>query len=162
VLLGARLETREVKDAASSLAQAISETTERIALEELTDGLAALLAREELPVTRGRLTSAAVTTAVAPSSPTATLAAPAPLLALPSPPPLPAQVLVELLGDPFSVGVARRLVLDQLQRHYHRPFADQWDFVRFATERKLPLDLASPARRPDPTAASAPPVAGPR
>jgi hypothetical protein len=64
------------------------------------------------------------------------------------PPPLRAQTLVELLKHPLCVGEARRLVLDQLQRHYNRPFADQWDFVRFATEQKLGLDLTTPPQRP--------------
>jgi hypothetical protein len=27
-------------------------------------------------------------------------------------------------------------------------FADQWDFVRFATKEKLPLDLTTPPQRP--------------
>jgi hypothetical protein len=66
----------------------------------------------------------------------------------PVPPPLPAQTLVNLLKHPLCVGPARRLVLDQLQRHYGRPFADQWDFVRFVRERPdLNLDLTSPPRR---------------
>jgi hypothetical protein len=38
-------------------------------------------------------------------------------------------------------------VLDQLQRHYQRPFADQWDFVRFAKEQHLRLDLTTPPKR---------------
>jgi hypothetical protein len=63
--------------------------------------------------------------------------------------PLPAQTLVELLKQPFCVGEARRLVLEQLARHYQRPFADQWDFVRFAQEKKLPLDLLTPPQRPE-------------
>ena len=41
------------------------------------------------------------------------------------------QTLVDLLKHPCCVGEARRLVLDQLARHYHRPFADQWDFVDY-------------------------------
>jgi hypothetical protein len=66
----------------------------------------------------------------------------------PLPPPLPPQSLVDLRKHPFCIGHARRVVLDQLQRHYHRPFADQWDFVRFATENKLGLDLTTPPSRP--------------
>jgi tRNA A-37 threonylcarbamoyl transferase component Bud32 len=65
----------------------------------------------------------------------------------PVPPPLPAQDLVDLLKQPFCVGLARRRVLDQLQRHYHRPFADQWDFVRHVQEHKLDLDLSTPPQR---------------
>lgn len=46
------------------------------------------------------------------------------------------------------MGEARRLVLAQLARHYHRPFADQWEFVRYVHEHKLNLDLASPPSIP--------------
>jgi hypothetical protein len=28
--------------------------------------------------------------------------------------------------------------------HYGHPFADQWDFVRYAHERHLPFDLLGP------------------
>jgi Protein kinase domain len=68
----------------------------------------------------------------------------------PLPPPLPAQTLVDLLKHPFYVGEAQRVVLDQLARHYNHSFGDQWDFVRFAREQNLDLDLTSPPRRPDP------------
>jgi hypothetical protein len=63
-------------------------------------------------------------------------------------PPLPAQMFVDLLKQPFCVGEARRLVLDQLARHYRRPFADQWDFVRYARQHHPDLDLTSPPQRP--------------
>jgi len=53
---------------------------------------------------------------------------------------LPAQMLVDLLKHPLCVGEVRRLVLDELSRHY----ADQWDFVRHAEEQKLDLDLFCP------------------
>jgi hypothetical protein len=59
-------------------------------------------------------------------------------------PPLPGQTLVDLLKLPYCVGEARRLVLEQLSRHYSRPFADQWDFVRFAEDKHLDLDLLGP------------------
>jgi serine/threonine protein kinase len=64
--------------------------------------------------------------------------------------PLRPQLLVELLKHPLCVGDARRAVLAQLSRHYDRPFADQWDFVRYATDKNLDLDLLSPPRRPEP------------
>jgi hypothetical protein len=68
----------------------------------------------------------------------------------PVPPPLPPQMLVDLLKHPLCVGDIRRLVvLDQLHRHYGRPFADQWEFVRFVQEKRLPLDLTSPPIRFD-------------
>jgi hypothetical protein len=38
-------------------------------------------------------------------------------------------------------------VLDQLARHYYWPFADQWDFVDYAQQQKLALDLATPSAR---------------
>jgi hypothetical protein len=65
----------------------------------------------------------------------------------PVPPPLPVWTLVGLLKHPLCVGEARRLVLEQLARHYGRPFADQWEFVRFAQEQKLNLDLLRPPLR---------------
>jgi hypothetical protein len=34
-----------------------------------------------------------------------------------------------------------------LSRHYGRPFADQWDFVEYARQQKLDLDLTSPSPR---------------
>jgi hypothetical protein len=64
----------------------------------------------------------------------------------PDPEPLPPQTLVELLKHPLCVGQPRRAVLDQLQRHYRRTFTDQWDFVRFAEEKRLGLDLTTPQR----------------
>jgi hypothetical protein len=64
------------------------------------------------------------------------------------PPPLPPQTLVEILKQPFCVGEARRLVLEQLSRHYHRPFADQWEFVEYVHKHKLDLDLTTPPQRP--------------
>jgi hypothetical protein len=67
----------------------------------------------------------------------------------PLPEPLPAQTLVDLLKHPLCVGDARRVVLAQLSRHYGRRFTDQWDFVRYATDHKLDLDLLSPPRRPE-------------
>ena len=63
-------------------------------------------------------------------------------------PPLPPQTLVDLLKQPFCVGEARRLVLDQLSRHYNRPFADQWDFVDHVHQQQLGLDLTTPPERP--------------
>jgi tRNA A-37 threonylcarbamoyl transferase component Bud32 len=57
------------------------------------------------------------------------------------------QELVEMLKSPLITGTARRLVLDQLEGRYDRKFADQWDFIRFAKEQKLDLDLTTPPRR---------------
>jgi hypothetical protein len=60
------------------------------------------------------------------------------------PPRLSTQQLADLLKHPLCVGEIRRAVLDQLEYHYGRPFADHWDFVRFA-QRHTKLDLYSPA-----------------
>jgi hypothetical protein len=61
-----------------------------------------------------------------------------------------------LLKHPLCIGQARQLVLAQLSRHYHRPFADPWDFVRYVHENKLPLDLHTPPQRPGITTKSTP------
>jgi hypothetical protein len=63
---------------------------------------------------------------------------------------LPAQRLVDLLKHPQFVGQARRVVLEQLEHRYRGKFVDQWDFVRFAQEKKLGLDFTTPPRRPAP------------
>jgi hypothetical protein len=61
---------------------------------------------------------------------------------------LPPQTLVHPLKHPLCVGEPRRLVLDQLARHYHRPFADPWDFVAYDhQQQKLGLDLTTPPAR---------------
>jgi hypothetical protein len=60
--------------------------------------------------------------------------------------PLPPQTLTELLNHPLCVGPARTMVLGQLARHYGRPFAEVWEFIRFAEEQKLPLDRAGSAK----------------
>jgi len=65
----------------------------------------------------------------------------------PLPEPLPTELLVELLKHPLCVGKARRIVLDTLGTRYQQYFIDQWDFVRFAQERKLDLNLLSPPKR---------------
>ena len=79
------------------------------------------------------------------------LAALALLIPAAEPPPcrLSTQQLVELLKTPPFVGEARRVVLDHLGNRYQRRFADQWDFVRYATEQRLGLDFTSPPQRPE-------------
>src|SRR4051794_5449171 len=57
------------------------------------------------------------------------------------------QQLVELLKMPACIGEGRRVILDQLGNRYGRRFADQWAFVRFATDEKLGLDFTSPPQR---------------
>jgi hypothetical protein len=51
-------------------------------------------------------------------------------------------------GEAVCVGETRRVVLEQLSRHYARPLANHWEFVRFAHEQHLDLDLTTPPKRP--------------
>jgi hypothetical protein len=67
-------------------------------------------------------------------------------------PPLPAQTLVDLIKHPLCVGAPRHMVLQQLSRHYHRNFADQWEFVDYVHQRNLGLELTTPSQRPKATA----------
>jgi hypothetical protein len=174
--VAARMEPREATvacgQAAASLTRALAMTTDPSALAALAQGLAAVLTREptDRHLQRIRGASGAVGLGTSPSFLPLTAAVPAVALeplpapqpeygidvskmaALPAvvldalPEPLPAQALVDLLKHPLCVGEARRVVLDQLQRHYGRAFADQWDFVRFAEGRNL--DLTTPPQRP--------------
>ena len=50
---------------------------------------------------------------------------------------------MELLKRPLCVGSARRAILDQMEYHHRRSFADQWDFIRFGEEQNLGLDFKS-------------------
>jgi hypothetical protein len=68
----------------------------------------------------------------------------------PLPSRLSTQQLVELLKHPLFVNEARRIVLDQLGRRYGRRFADIWEFVTWAQEHELNLDLTTPPQRPRP------------
>ena len=58
--------------------------------------------------------------------------------------------LVELLKMPTCFGAARRVILDHLERRYHRRFNTVWAFVRFAEAERLGLDFTTPPVRPDP------------
>jgi hypothetical protein len=144
-----RLEAKEAaavsgQAAAAVLGQALS-TRDPNALSWLPEGLSAILLREDASrlAQRGSGVAGAVGVLGAPGSVLI-----APVLLRPLRPPLPAQTLVDVLKHPSCVGEARRLVLDELQRHSQRPFADQWEFVRFAREQKLDLDLKTPPQRP--------------
>jgi hypothetical protein len=147
--VAAQMEPKEAAGTAAALTRAMSRTTNPQALRDPAQGLSAVLLRQDAlrSVQRRHGVAGAVGVLSAPGS---VLGAPALLQPAlePLPPPLPAQTLVDILKQPLCVGEARRLVLDQLQRHYQRPFADQWDFVRFAQERQLPLDLTTPPQRP--------------
>jgi hypothetical protein len=127
--------------------------TSPFAFEQLAQGLSAVLLREDSWKNESKRYGliGAVGTLTSPGSLLSATVLLQPALE-PPPLPLPAQTLVDLLKQPFCVGEARRLVLGQLARHYQRPFADQWDFVRFAQEQELPLDLLTPPQRPEPVA----------
>jgi hypothetical protein len=58
------------------------------------------------------------------------------------------QDLVGLLKMPTCFGEARKVVLKHLGNRYSRVFANHWEFVRFAQEQHLDLDLTSPPKRP--------------
>src|SRR5262249_38890018 len=127
---------------------AMAKTTNPNELAPLAQALSEVLFREDASQIAQRRN--AITAAVGTSSqPRAALAGPALLQPAlePLPLPLPAQQLVDLLKHPLCVGEARRLVLAQLARHYQRPFADQWAFVRFAQQKKLGLDFTTPPQR---------------
>jgi hypothetical protein len=62
---------------------------------------------------------------------------------------LTTQELVDLLKMPTCFGMARRDVLDQLSNIHGRRFANHWEFVRFAHEQNLSVDLITPPRRLD-------------
>jgi hypothetical protein len=155
--VAARMEPKEAaavcSQAATALTQAIAKTTESLALQGglagLQGSLSAVLLYKDAARGEQRRHSVAGAVGVL-SSPGSVLVVPGLLQPAlePPPPPLPAQTLVDLLKQPFCVGVPRRLVLEELQRHYQRPFADQWEFVRFAKEQQLPLDLKTPPQRP--------------
>jgi hypothetical protein len=49
---------------------------------------------------------------------------------------------------PTYFGEARNVVLKHLGNRYGRSFANHWEFVRFAKEQHLDLDLTSPPKRP--------------
>jgi hypothetical protein len=136
--------------AAVILTQAMTKTTKSDDLDRLAQALWAVLTRVD-PAQLSRRTAAVVTT-VAPlpgcGSAVATLALLGPALE-PLPCPLSTPQLVELLKHPTSIGLARRVILDQLEHRYNRKFPDHWAFVRFAQEQKLGLDFTSPPKRPD-------------
>jgi hypothetical protein len=145
----ANLALEEAGEAAVTLCQAMTQTTDTLSLQHLAQGLSAVLLREDS--WRGSPRYHLIATVGVLSCPQSVLITPA-LLQPTLQPPLPAQTLVDLLKQPFCVGEARKLVLGQLSRHYQRPFADQWEFVRFAQDKKLPLELTSPPQRPESTA----------
>jgi hypothetical protein len=134
--------------AAATLIEAMTTTTNPGELQALAQGLSVLLGGEGATPRLQQLLNVAATVAATrnPSTLFATLAM-TQLFPGSVPPPLPPQVLVDLLKHPFCVGQARRLLLEQLSRHYLHPFADQWGFVDYVYQRKLNLDLTTPPNR---------------
>jgi tRNA A-37 threonylcarbamoyl transferase component Bud32 len=128
------------------LLQGMTLTNDPKALIELAHGLVAVRA-QEIP-SRSAMAASAV---AFPTGNSDALAALALLLPAAEPPDclLSSQQLVELLKMPPFVGVARRAVLDLLGNRYHRTFADQWEFVRYAKEQHLDLDFTTPPQRPE-------------
>ncbi len=61
------------------------------------------------------------------------------------------QQMVDLLKQPLVVGEARRVILELLGDRHGRRFADHWEFVEFAEERRLGLDFTTPPTRPEPS-----------
>ncbi len=50
---------------------------------------------------------------------------------------------------PTCFGNDRRVVLDYLGNIHGRRFVNHWEFVRFAREKGLDVDLTTPPRRPN-------------
>jgi serine/threonine protein kinase len=143
-----RLPMEEAPAVAAAIVQALSRDTDRRALR-MAEGLAAILARENLEKYRRRAAgvSQAVGLGISPPLLPVTAALLTPALR-PLPDSFPPRMLVELLEQPFCIGAARRVVLNALGHHYGKTFADQWDFVRFVQEHQLVLDLGSPPHHP--------------
>jgi hypothetical protein len=144
------LAARMGPERAAQTAAYLVETTPRRSKglqEEMTRVLDALLV-EVSPAVQRRHAGVAASAVGCPEHPLQRLPF---LLALAEPLPcrLSTQQLVDLLKMPTCFGAARRLLLDHLGNRYQRRFADRWEFVRFATERNLGLDLTSPPQRPD-------------
>jgi tRNA A-37 threonylcarbamoyl transferase component Bud32 len=133
------------------LLQGMTHTNDPEALGKLAHGLAAVRG-EEIP-SRSAMAASAV---AFPTGNSDALTALGLLLPAAEPPDclLSSQQLVELLKRPGFVGPARRAVLDLLGNRYHRTFADQWEFVRYAKEQHLDLDFTTPPQRPEPLASA--------
>jgi len=95
-----------------------------------------------------RATRSAVAMALMPGS--GGVLAAAAIAAEPYPCRLTTQELVELLKMPTCYGQYSRVVLDQLGNIHGRRFASRGEFIRFARETGLDLDLTTPPTRPDP------------
>jgi serine/threonine protein kinase/pilus assembly protein TadC len=143
--VSARLEPKEAAEVAAALAQAMSKNSDATSFT-LGQSLSAASARLE-PREGAAILIQAMSKNTHPSALQSLAQGLSAVLARELPP----QTLVDLLKHPFCVGEARRLVLDQLARHYHQPFADQWDLVDYVQEQKLGLDLTTPPARQSPS-----------
>jgi hypothetical protein len=142
----ARLETDDAVKAADTLTRALARTNPSDPLHQsLTQSLAAVL-DDGLRLKRVQAIAAAVGSLNDSHGLTTHLMLLRPALERPQRR-LTDQRLVDLLKQPLCVGPARRAVLDHLEVHHQRPFADHWDFVRHAEAAGLRLDLTSPPRR---------------
>jgi tRNA A-37 threonylcarbamoyl transferase component Bud32 len=149
--VAAHLGSADVAQAAHTLTGAMSKAPDNVALAHR---LAEMLTRDPRePAVR----AASVVAGAGASSgqPLLVLSAVVPGRA-PFPCRLTTEQLVELLKHPLCVNEARAVVLEQLENRHRRKFADQWEFVRFATEQRLGLDFTTPPRRPDVPALAAP------
>lgn len=57
------------------------------------------------------------------------------------------EFMAESLRRPIGVGPRRRAILDVLGMKHRRRLRDQWDYVRFAQERKMKLDFTAGPKR---------------
>jgi hypothetical protein len=142
---GVQLKPKDTTEAIDFFVDTMCETIHLDDLNQLAPGLSATLTGDPRhPATRA-VGIVACVGVVVPGQP---LLAPAMHLSAMESLPcrLSTQQLVDLLKKPLCVGPARRVVLEQLENRYRRPFADHWEFVRFARAQKLGLDFTTPPR----------------
>jgi hypothetical protein len=144
-----RLESKEAARAAAILLSVLMRVAEQRSQPDLVRAFS--LSLTDLPPATQRLRNVDLAIAVAataggdPFLPVAFVHSAAQL----RPCRLSTQQLVELLKLPTCVGEGRRVVLDHLGNRYRRPFADAWEFVRFAQEQRLDLDFTSRPEHPE-------------
>jgi tRNA A-37 threonylcarbamoyl transferase component Bud32 len=146
--LGPEEAARYAAVAAHQLSEELAKEPDAKVRSLLAQRLAAVAARlgPVEAIQRSLLAAQAITEAPVPH-PFAGLAALA-LAAQPLPSRFSTQELVDLLKMPTCVGPARDVILQHLGERYHRPFADQWEFVEYAEKHLPDLDLKSPPKRP--------------
>jgi hypothetical protein len=144
--VAARPEPKQASELAATVTQAMSKTKDPTALGNLAQALSAVAAGLE-PKEAGEV-AAPLTQAMSKTTNTDALRGLGQGLSAVLARELSPQTLVDLLKHPCCVGEPRRLVLDQLARHYQRPFADQWEFIAYAQEHLPDVDLDSPPQRP--------------